>query len=433
MAASDAAFVDAQNQSRRGRLNEEAAVKQEERQGTLDERQDTLFNRSTTLFEQQQKLFGDEQAQKKLAKKMNTAAAMWRGSGGQVFQPFLDAYKDVPDGGKMHSFSRNDDGSFNVDMEWEGERFTSDSMSFEEASKMMMSIANPLRYLEESGATALAEAEHQNKLELARIKALGKQKEDTKIIDGKMSAGDYTKFTDAFGEDYKFLFENQPDLLKIPDAAAEDGFRQITPAEYRAGRFMKLGFDFSGAVMQDGNVVDKTPPNVMTATFAETQKYFLDSDLGDQITSVDMAIDEFIKGDINRGQELLDRGMFSGSTKIDKERRRRIERAIQQKKSTAKSKADAAAADSKAAIEVINSADGDAVSDNDPRNFSNNAPGGNRQGVIPDKAAKIPINPATGKPYPVNEFIRKIREGAGESKAPPAGEDQFLLMGKRPA
>ena len=82
MAASDAAFVDAQNQSRRGRLNEEAAVKQEERQGTLDERQDTLFNRSTTLFEQQQKLFGDEQAQKKLAKKMNTAAAMWRGSGG---------------------------------------------------------------------------------------------------------------------------------------------------------------------------------------------------------------------------------------------------------------------------------------------------------------------------------------------------------------
>ena len=123
MAASDVAGINAFNQSKSRRLNEEAAgrqekrqVKQDERQEVLQGRDDVLFNRSTTLFEQQQKFREDELGLRKFGRDANTAIALFRSTSGQVFQPILDLYERIPDGGKFHEFKRNDDGTFDYEV-----------------------------------------------------------------------------------------------------------------------------------------------------------------------------------------------------------------------------------------------------------------------------------------------------------------------------
>jgi len=393
MAASDKAFVDAQNASRRGRLNEEAAERQEDRQQVLDERQDTLFNRSTTLFEQQQKFLADEREQQKFGRDANTAIAMFKATGGQVYQPVLDLYKRIPDGGKFHEFVRNDDGTFKFDVEWQGQRYRTDKATFDEVGKMVMSIGNPAQYLADSGAAAAAEAEFNQQKELARIKAAGRQKEETlKFFDGKMTSKQYYDGRKQFSDEYNDIMSNDPEALMTPDASAEGGQRRIGIEEYIAGKFLTMGIDISGLQAQpDGSLRDMTPPDPTTTSFRDMQKYLIDAKLADDVTAVDATIDAFI--DLGRADEL--EGLFSGNDKASKKRRARIKAAKEAK--AAGSAEEAAAKDAAAAAIIVNEG---AVDE----------PVVSESGAIPDKGPQI--NPRTGKPYPkkdeapVNKFFR---------------------------
>jgi hypothetical protein len=348
MAASDVAFINANNASRRGRLNEDAAVKQEERQGVLEERQDVLFNRSTTLFEQQQKLLGDERELKKYGRDANSAMALFRATKGQVYQPILDLYERIPDGGKFHQFSRNEDGTFKFDIEWQGQRMRSDSASFDEVGKMAMSIANPAQYLQASGAAASAEADHQNKLEIERIKAQAKQKDKvSRIPGGALSVPEYNDLRKQFGEEYQDIRDNNPELLEMPDASTESGTRTLTFEEYQAKQFNRLGVDLSGLKVTDtGGVEDLTPPDPTTSTFTEVREFLVKSGRSDQTNATDATIDAFIQ--MGRAEELRDK--FSGGT-LTPAQDQKIESAITSK--NAGTGDEAAAADAETASVIV--------------------------------------------------------------------------------
>jgi len=308
MPASDAAFVESLNRSEDRVLAKEDRGKREDRRQLADKRSETLFNRATTLFEDQQKFMKDEMAQKKLSKELNTGLSLFKASGGQIVQPMLNAYKQVPDGGKFSNFLRNDaDNTFSYDIEWAGNTHRAKDISFDEMGKMMMSLANPLAYLEQSGALAAAEADHQNRLEVERIKNLKNKQDAVHLIDGKIPLKTYNETRAVHLTEYfKLLHEDPETLPKVTDTTTEEGVRRATFEEYTALRFGDIGIDVSGAKMaEDGQVdVSGPPPNYTTASFTEIQQYFFKTNNteGGKDLSVDMAIDSFVKN--NRFDEL---------------------------------------------------------------------------------------------------------------------------------
>lgn len=278
MAASDAVGIRAFNQSvDRGRRRE-AEDKAEGRQQTQDERQDILFNRSTTLFEDQQRFLNDEIAQKKLSKKLNRAMSIYNASGGQVYQPYLNAYADIPDGGKMLSFRRNDDATFDYEIEWQGKRFKKKGATFDEVGKFMMSIANPVLYLEQSGAIAAARQEHEDAKELARIKA-GVVPRD--LIRGtNLTVSEYNDARKKYSDDYFELLEAralnpEDESLNNEVLGEDDKFGVLTHGEYIDQQFDKIGINVAGAVLDDKGILEQRPHiNGATATFTEILSHF---------------------------------------------------------------------------------------------------------------------------------------------------------------
>ncbi len=279
MAASDAAFSRSFNRAESTRKQDIAAGKAEGRQQTLDERQDILFNRSTSLFEQQQRFLNDEIAQKKLSKKLNRAMSIYNASGGQVYQPYLNAYKDIPDGGKMLNFRRNDDGTFDYEIEWQGERFKKKGATFNEVGKFMMSIANPVLYLEQSGAIAAARQEHEDAKELARIKAGVKPPRD--LIQGtNLTVEEYNSARKNFSDTYFKLLDARLDnpedaSLNNEVLGEDDKFGVLTHDEYIDQQFDKIGINVAGAVLDDKGILEQRPRiDGSTATFAEILSHF---------------------------------------------------------------------------------------------------------------------------------------------------------------
>ena len=313
MAASDAAFSRSFNRAENTRKVDKASAKAEERQGVVDERSETLFNRSTTLFEQQQKFLKDDRALQQFGRDANRAVSMFRASGGQVFQPMLDTYKSLPDGGQFHEFRRNDDGSFDFEVEWQGQRFKKQGATFDDIGNMMMSIANPAKYLEDSGAAAAAAAKFTQDKELARIKALKGQKAELKVFNGQITLDDYNDTREKFKDEFLSFLEKDPTMLDIPDPGAEEGTRQMTFEEYQAGKFGALGIDVTGSQFGDDGKVGQTPPiNLLTATFPEMVQFGIDEQNLSPIEAVGFAADDLIaKKQFDELQTLLDNGAFT--------------------------------------------------------------------------------------------------------------------------
>lgn len=129
--------------------------------------------REAALFEQQQALMNDETARMNYMRDVNAAMAIWKATGGQVWQPMVDHYNNkMPDGGQITKLLRNDDGTFSVEFDYGGSRQSS-KMTKDELGSVFMALADPQGFLQAQAQMAEEARIHEQAMQLAKARKGG--------------------------------------------------------------------------------------------------------------------------------------------------------------------------------------------------------------------------------------------------------------------
>lgn len=212
------------------------AANAEVRAQSGERREVDAFQRDKQLWEEKWRLMHDQEAKAKYQERMNRALATFQSTGGQVYQPLVDVYNDqMPDGGKVHSLVRNDDGTYDIDLEHGGKRQTMKKLTRDQLGMFAMSIADPTSYLQmemdaageqakQAGAEKLQRLKNKGSLEAAAARAGGKTaKADVDMVETKYGKRSLSELREEFG-DWR---TRNPDL---PDPGFEEWVRMTTGA-----------------------------------------------------------------------------------------------------------------------------------------------------------------------------------------------------------
>lgn len=157
---------------KRSEQERELAKKRDARADEQMGMQRESFGMQRELFDRQTKLFNDQQERETLQRELNRGMATLKATGGQVYQPLVDAYNNLmPDGGRINTMTRNPDGSFDIEYDHGGKRMSLSGQSLEEVGSFFMSMSDPEGFLNMQREIAASAAEQAAAERLERLKA----------------------------------------------------------------------------------------------------------------------------------------------------------------------------------------------------------------------------------------------------------------------